>query len=378
MLEDENWEVRTAAASAIENIHKKERLSLIDISHLLEPRKIKTHYLLPAQTTWHILHISDIHYSTQNSLDAEEIFEKFLESLKSWRKTNKNQKIDMVFLTGDVAWSGDEAQFEFMEDKIRRIIETADCERENFFIIPGNHDLEKFLAEPHPCKEELEKIYTGKVDINHQILDQYKNYRKFLKMLENYNNFLARMGINHSSWQKINNEAKPWYVVKLKDCPLAVIGLNSPLFISKKHHEDGKVKMGTRQFKEALSLLEKKKVQFIVLTHHPLDWLERKEREELRGLMLDHYAIHLLGHSHKHDDVELSKADGRRMLSFNVGSIYGKKGKDDFNSFEILSLNFQKCEVKSQLFVWDRDDKIWLLGQKRCNPYRLPSALRSN
>jgi len=380
LLKDYNWSVVRAAARAIENIYKKEKPPVIDITlQASKSKNLKTHYPPPAQTTWHILHISDIHYDPKYSWDIRGIFKSFLERLKAWRKVNQDRKIDMVFLTGDVAWSGDEAQFVPMEKKIESILEVSGCQKESFFVVPGNHDLENFLADPHPCGVKLKKIYSGKLDLNEQILNKYANYDNFLKMLENYNGFVSRMGLNHSSWQRVNGEVKPWYVKKLKDSPLAVIGLNSPLFISEKYHKHGQVKMGTRQFEEALSLLEEEKVQFIILTHHPLNWFDEKEQDDLALFMHDNYVIHLCGHSHKHKNGRHDKDDGRTMLSFNIGSIYGKMGIDDLNSFEILSVDFEEREVKAQIFTWDRDDKRWYhYVKKRANPYPLPSALRPN
>jgi len=71
-----------------------------------------------------------------------EIFNTFLSDIENW--CNKNQQnIDLIFITGDLVYSGKEDQFKTALFSINKIIEKSEVKLENVFIVPGNHDIDR-------------------------------------------------------------------------------------------------------------------------------------------------------------------------------------------------------------------------------------------
>lgn len=146
---------------------------------------------------------------------------------------------------------------------------------------------------------------------------------------------------------------------------MRIIGLNSALFCLKAFSAYGNIRMGANQFHEAFfqgkvrDILSDELV--ILLTHHPVNWLAEKENEYYSTLMERYSIIHLHGHIHKTKIKKewrmFSSSDG--YISIGTGSLYGEKGKEDSNTYHIITLDFVNQEGHIWARRWNPDTGKW-------------------
>jgi predicted phosphodiesterase len=324
-----------------------------------------------------ILHISDIHYSEENDPDIKVIFHEFLEDIKKWKEQNSEERIDFICLTGDIAGAGELPHYQSIEKRIKDILEVTGCTKDELFFVPGNHDVEKYDKISDKNKKTLEGVCDNQIDINSQVLNNHENYKDFFNKFNNFYTFLDDYGYNNSLIESEDHSPKPWYSRKLKDYPVRIIGLNSALFSCKAFKDYGKMGMGTRQLKEAYF---KDKTgddeQIIVLSHHPINWLCEKEHDELSILMERYSIIHLHGHTHKIKPRKLFSFSGS-YFTIGTGSLYGKKGIDDINTYHILTLDFEKNEINIWARRWIPEQMMWALYSDEINnKFPFPRRIR--
>ncbi len=89
------------------------------------------------KVTW--LHLSDLHFRvTEDKFESELIYDRLLEDLK-----HIEEHIDLVFVTGDIAYSGRTEEYERASKFFNNILEILNLGREAIFFVPGNHDIQR-------------------------------------------------------------------------------------------------------------------------------------------------------------------------------------------------------------------------------------------
>jgi predicted MPP superfamily phosphohydrolase len=354
-LRDKEQNVQRVVANAIETIYKR-YMPRIDISDIFTRRiEIEPISYSPRSThPLHILHISDIHYSSEKGPTITRIFHEFLRDIQKWRTQQNNEKIHSICLTGDIAQSGKKNQYISINEKINEILNASGCSKDNLFIIPGNHDIREYDKISDQGKTTLEQVRENKINIDSGVFSNFENYREFHEKFNHYYRFLETSGYVNSLTEKSSGTPRPWYSRKLNDFPVRIIGLNSALFCLKDYSKRGKIRMGTSQFDEAYFQGKPGKPSSgevtILLTHHPIDWLEETEKDELKTLIDRYSVIHLHGHAHRLDINEVRSHSGSTYISIGTGSIYGERGTKDINTYHIMTLDFKNQEIH----IWSR------------------------
>ncbi|HLP62470.1 MAG TPA: HEAT repeat domain-containing protein [Candidatus Deferrimicrobium sp.] len=371
LLKDYDKWVRRAATDAIENIWKRSQPVFPKIQ--LERKGIKDitvhRSFLSAIPPLHILHISDIHYNEKNNDSINEIFEKFSKDISKWRKQHSNDPIQVICITGDIAFSGQKEQYGLIHEKINEIIKTSGCSKDNLFIIPGNHDVHEYANFPEICRQIMDQAVRDNIKIDH-ILGDWEQYRHFHDKFNNYYDYMKASDFT-SSLPEIRNEIpKPWYSRRLKDFPVRIIGLNSALFCLEPYCKRDKICMGICQFEEAYppNFKDAREQELIImLTHHPADWLLGNEKDNYEKFMNKHHVVHLYGHTHEPKAYSVCTYSGNNYLLIGTGSIYGENGTKDINTYYILTLDFEKQNIHIHDRRWEPARREWSVssGNKR-------------
>jgi predicted MPP superfamily phosphohydrolase len=360
---------RSPAAEAIEKIYKR-FAPVLHIDRVLPSKKEEK--VLPVKLfssqALHILHISDIHYALKNDPTITCIFHEFLEDIKKWRSQQNHTNIQTICLTGDIAQAGQKEQYDAINEKINAILETTGCEKENLFIIPGNHDVQEYGYISLQGKTLLEQVRDNRINIDTAVLSSTEHYRLFHDKFANYYNFIEKYGYLSSlpeNRHQIPNLPKPWYNIKLKEFPVRIMGLNSALFCLKGFIKYGDIRMGTHQFQEAYfqgKAGDRRDPEVVILlAHHPLNWLAENEYDAYSTLMERYAVLHLHGHIHKthiEKKQRLFSSSGG-YVSIGTGSLYGEKGKDDINTYHIITLDFENQDLHIWARRWNPDTGKW-------------------
>ncbi len=284
------------------------------------------------------LHISDFHVSDNEDeyFDNNEIFKELINDIELWR-TNNNQSIDIIFITGDIAYSGLMKEYEKAIDRINPIIEKCGCSKSNVYIIPGNHDvdLNKISQEE---KELITEDLLGKIDINHEIIKNASS-KYILDKFSYYIDFVEKIN-PEIQWKKTKyGTLKPWYskCIEVKGIPIRITGLTSVLLTDKKIQGIGNnVYTIITQLKDALKEHDDKEFS-IVLSDHPFDTLRYKEKNEVDNILGKYGMLHLYGHTHINKNIKEVTTNAVQYISLSSGCLYSNNDQNigKYNIFQI-------------------------------------------
>src|SRR5262249_49734318 len=90
-------------------------------------------------------HFSDLHWELRASTERRAFLNALLEDLRT--RADQYGRPDFMVISGDVSFSGEEAQLlHAQEHFIRPILSIAENENLPLFLVAGNHDLRRAIA----------------------------------------------------------------------------------------------------------------------------------------------------------------------------------------------------------------------------------------
>lgn len=297
-----------------------------------------------------ILHISDIHFKDfkdHKFLDLDKEIQREIElDLKQLKAEYKN--IDLVFLGGDIAFSGIEEEYKIAEDWIKLICEIIGCKEENVLTVPGNHDVER--AKISPALKTIQSDFKSRKsrrELDPQIREYVENDEScemLLRPLQNYNTFAQKYGSVSG-----NNNVLYWE----KDFPLdnlifRVRGLNSAL-VSNESDEKDKSKLFLGSYQSCF--LREEGVIYAVLCHHPADWLI--DGEDATRDFNAKARVHLFGHKHI---FKANTIDGSSLI-LAAGAMQPSRRETGWEPrYNILNLSITDEKLKILVIkrIWDK------------------------
>lgn len=371
-----------------------------------------------------ILWLSDIHYTIYDKDNDEISIKKFLQSFfDTCEIIKKDQQIDFVIITGDLAQSGSLKEYNKLKidllDPLFNIFKNAEL-----LIIPGNHDVSR-------DKIKYFEKYFNKNQHKQSNLDFIKNNPDIEKVFENYSNSFKDYkhiptgsseqykeklyhGFYHSrskntifsllnsSWLSFGEESLKYYFEndkhKEKDTQQIVKD------ISNRANEYGNQVIGLNIFSE-IDLLKKHITNYndhLVLTaiHHPINWLTWSERIDYLGdnegffYLKNNTDILLCGHEHVPKDYYAEYYNDNKSLMIFSGCFIELKYEEveedekrkkylsypDFNnsSFNILTINSTKRNILQQKYHYDINEKTWINNKEYNKEYKLNKSYNSN
>ncbi len=230
------------------------------------------------------LHISDIHCG-YNNYTVSNMREKMSSDISKFI-SEKNQKIDYIFITGDLKYGKNnpdtypESTLEFIQTLQR----SFNVKAENTFVVPGNHDLTRGFIRDAAIRNMKENYSSLNGIINVEYLNAL--FPTIDKFKEIYKNICGRTYEKNHFYLDVGS--------------FNIIHLNTALICGEQNiqNEDGSLILGMSLLKEALNGMDISKPA-IVLAHHSFDCFTTTEQAELEKLLKSKNAIlYLCGHKH--------------------------------------------------------------------------------
>ena len=149
--------------------------------------------MLTKDNRFNIIHISDTHVCQKKLTDLVRIKNALISDIKK-HFSEKEISSSIVCFTGDLIQRGDygfenERQYGLIEDNlILPLIEELGIDLKKFFIVPGNHEIDKSKIDPIYQKglnEELRE-YNGELNFNYKaspLHERFEGYKKFIESL---------------------------------------------------------------------------------------------------------------------------------------------------------------------------------------------------
>ena len=332
--------------------------------------------------TW--LHLSDLHASERNGWDAKRVLESLLEDLRILRDEQELQP-DLIFFTGDAAYAGKAGEFDTAGRFFEEVRKECRVKRENVFLVPGNHDVDRSVIAPEDTTwlDERRKSWD-RAGINEMLRqgDADERWPRIMARLAGYREFLERAGYSHL----LDDPERLIYVCRrrVRDVDIAVAGLNSAWSC---HGDDrGRLWLGGEYQLATLEPALKDADVRVGLIHHPGGWLGDAETGVGRDLerLFD---FHL--HGHEHDAWVTELAGGHVRVA--AGACYDRSDRE--NGYNLMRLDFEndKGEISLRRYertvgAWQRReipgktdaDGVWHVGAERMFERRRTAADRTD
>jgi predicted phosphodiesterase len=316
------------------------------------------------------LHVSDFHIGTDVPHDRKIVLKGLIQYVLEHRGKQLSEsglvfRPDLIFVTGDVAYSGRADEYRIATDFFTALCDAAGLTRERIFVVPGNHDVNIKIGWKlgRPLQGEL-PASARKAQITHQdFADHYFEPDEPLVHIAKQRAFVDWHDHYFEGIRKFpqNSTCKWCKTIDINGFGIAVLLLNSALFCQGGDDDHARLWVGRRCLDDAIEELEKleapqgkpEAVLKIALVHHPLHWLHDEERSAVQKRLAKHVNIILRGHLH---EPEIERDE---VVQIAAGAVYqggGDAKRALFVSFDGReNITIYPIRYESQTTSWNLD-----------------------
>jgi len=258
--------------------------------------------------TW--LHISDFHFKTGDPYDRDKVLHPLITAISSFRDEIQP---DMIFVTGDVAHSGDPAEYQQATIFFEKLLSAANLERDRLFVIPGNHDVTASKASGLVRTLESETQSGDYFALGKQQphIAKFAEFRRWCdRLFKGFRKYEPK------------TTCQPFIEVEIDGLKIGILCINSALFSIPDKRDHNQLWIGRRCLDNAMADLDQREADIrIALVHHPLEWLHDEEQANITSKLQRNFDFVLRGHLHKSDAVNCATPWGE-SLSIASGACY--------------------------------------------------------
>lgn len=207
------------------------------------------------------LHLSDLHLG-RDVYNEKIVLEKLLADIKTQIEIN-NIELNLVFITGDLTFSGQKEEFEHVQEFIGELLIVTKLNKDDVVVVPGNHDVNH--NQVLSIARNSKKLLNNRDAISEIIGNETERYI-YTQGLKNYYEFIE----NNFSWAKAGKKNALSYTInkKLNGTSVSILSLNTAWLAYGNENEKGKIVLGERQVREAFDEIDNAQI-IVALMHHP-------------------------------------------------------------------------------------------------------------
>lgn len=312
-----------------------------------------------------VIHISDFHLESENlSFDKNNLIKALITDLKSviCDKSIIIFSGDLIDKSG-IGFKDKELAFEYFKELfIDKIVEVFPIIKGKFFIIPGNHDFDRKELDEFSDKPRKE-FFNNKPEIIEEFVSKNFNTAKPLVGLKNFKEF-------EKNFYKDDFDGEHWNFTQFEnsfkievDDDLIGLSCFNTSWLSFDDMEKGTLFISKFQVENSLNFLKDCPLKIAVI-HHPLEFLNEKDLENVKPIMYKYYDMILMGHTHKLEGRNIDDIDGKLFISVGK-SITGIKSKEsdykcgysviEFFPNDKFKVNYKKYIDDQGVFVNNTD-----------------------
>lgn len=299
------------------------------------------------------LHLSDIHMRASVDFEASVVLREFLKDVTARRSRvdEQFQTIDFVAITGDIAFSGKQGEYEKFRERLLLPLWEALGARTQTFIVPGNHDVDRELVTP--ASSAVIDSLSSRSRVTSLLLHE-GDRSVVLRRLSAFQEFFAE-----TFPEIVVDETSGCYAVTLEkgDAKVKVVGLNSAWSAVGGADDRGRLVFGAIQVERTSADTASDEDLTIALFHHPLDWCREIDdthdvRRNLQGLA----DVILSGHLHAPNVISESGLSGS-LLRIPAGALY--ETREWPNSYNYVSIDLETSRGQVHLRRYDAIANRW-------------------
>ena len=299
-----------------------------------------------------ILHLSDFHFNQESREEIEIVLNALFEDIKKL-KEDYDLNPNLVVISGDIASTGDEADYNFALDWLNNLSKKLNISSDNFIIVPGNHDinrneLKRFSKLKFDDEEEVTKFLSKGGD------EKIKTFKK----LGNFDEFIKNF------YGDTNPYGGNYYLsttVQVGKRRIGIVGLNTVWFSGERSFENGTVILddkalivGENQARKAYQFLDKVDLCFTIM-HHPFSWLTDFDEGIIKRIVMKHSNIIFHGHIHSNSTIETIEPDSR-YITLSAGASYIK---NSIKCYAVCRINLEDFSYNVYLRRFSNENKFW-------------------
>ena len=308
-----------------------------------------------------VLHITDFHYSSDEKYKSQQL--RLIDSIIGSLKQSET-KIDSVFFTGDLVYSGESLQDFYDAKKIflDKICDALNIIPSNIYICPGNHDVYRGQE-----LDGINKIINDLGDNNK--VDDFvtKQNKRLLKAslenLANYNKFQLDFYKTHQTEynDEITDSMFTSHIRTFEGKKVSITTINSAWRANDSKTDSGNLLFPIMYLNEAFEKVKSCDLR-ILLMHHPLSDFKYWNAQKLEDTIFKDFHILFSGHTHhKKNTLHITPNIGiyhctsSASLSFEENSTIG---------FTIIEVDIETFELQIQNSIYETTDEIFYQGKK--------------
>lgn len=293
-----------------------------------------------ARLIW--LHLSDLHLRVLTGWEQDTVLSTMLTDIRN--RYERDDRPEIVFLTGDIAFSGKEEEYVFAESFVRKLCSVINLPTERLCIVPGNHDID--LSREEDAVAGARKTLTSAIEVDRFFGNEGRRKTLF-----------ARQAAFREFANRVLDSAAPTYspssyvhfrMLKVGALRVRALLLDSTWLAGGGSSDAGELLVGERQILDCADPDDE--CLTFALLHHPFAWLREFEQVSIENLVTRSAHICLRGHVHTPD---LRATDGPqgRLTTFTAGAAFQNRMADN-------------------TYIWCSLDLTTGLGEKIVHRYR--------
>ncbi len=304
-----------------------------------------------------LVHLSDIHFTRSSGTSAHDLDADLRnELLRDVTAITKGLGgATGVLVTGDIAFSGNETEYERATAWLRELCGSIGCAAESVWVVPGNHDVDRSLASDLVTKMLHDSVRTkGEAEIDSQLsafAGHAQSAAALLGPLAEYNRFAAYFQCS------ISAEKPFWERDLILTCGtiIRLRGLCSVL-VSNTHDVRGNIVLGKAQ----ATVPRIDGVEYLTLCHHPPDWL--RDQDAVVTPLESRVRIQLFGHKHSQRVQAINNT-----LRVTAGAMHPERNEREwdpmYNVIEVSRLDDHRLGVRLFQRRWHKADLRFVADQ---------------
>ena len=295
------------------------------------------------------VHLSDIHFARASGVSVHDLDKNVRNELvlDATKVAKEIGPVTGVLVTGDIAFSGSETEFDHATNWLRDFCRAIGCHEESVCVVPGNHDVDRQRTKRKVTRMLHQGIRKDGADVDTELREIFSDAQSAAALLEpltDYNKFAGRFGCSISAekhyWERDFTLACGT-VIRLR-------GLTSALVSNEEDRRAGII-LGAAQasVERASSMLH------MTLCHHPPDWL--RDHDAVEDHLKSKVHIQLFGHKHSQ---RLDEINGKVRLA--AGAMHPERGEGGwlptYNFLEISRRDGDRIGLRVYPRQWNQPD----------------------
>jgi predicted MPP superfamily phosphohydrolase len=265
------------------------------------------------------LHLSDFHVG-KDGYESRKLFDRIHEHV---REQCANGFVpDLIFITGDIANAGLEAEYAEFIAKFLEPLKTAlggNAWHGQVFAVPGNHDMQRIFVEAI-SREKRQQDDTTFFRANKEGREERGRFE--VRAFNNFGDFT----ILTDAYDWLDSEQGTFAkTIDLRGLRIGIAGVNTA-WLSRDDKDERQLSPGIDLVESALKVIKDCDMR-ILLGHHPIDWFFQKDRTLIQNRLGDSRVLYLHGHLH---DTRCQPLDtgGGKFLQIQCGAAFRVKEGD--------------------------------------------------